>query len=121
MIPLQQFAAVAQSGGVASITVDANWGVVTPSSSPNTSAQRTLTVPLGTSDIRFDVTAAPAGTLEYQKNAAAYAAVVDEATLSVTTSDTLRFRLTGASDGATIVVYDNTTSVQVGTCVLTTL
>jgi hypothetical protein len=111
--------AVAGSLAAASITVDANWGVTT-SASPAISPNRTLTVPGGTRNIRFDVTTAPSGTLEYSKNAGAYATVTDEGTLSVSTSDTLRFRLTGGGDGAVIVVYDNVTSKQVGTCTLNT-
>jgi hypothetical protein len=101
-------------GRILPITVSADWGSDL-GASPLSSASRTLTVPSGNpGTIRFEIILNE-GTLEYKKNAAAFAAVTDGATLSVANSDTIQFRYTGSSaTGANVEVYDHTTGTLVG-------
>lgn len=107
-------------GSPAPITVSSNWGV-TSTASPATAPNRTLTVPAGNpGNLRFDITTAPVGTLEYRKNSGSYTTFSDEAVVNFADTDTLNFRLTGASDSANITIYDNTTGASVGTCSLVT-
>ena len=104
----------------ASITITSNWGTTGPGASPQTSGSRTLTVPGGSGTIRFDITSTPSGSFEYQLNVGAFTTITDLGTLAVANGDTLRFRLTGVSDAGTVVIYDNTTNVQVGTSTIIT-
>ena len=107
-------------GSPAPITASSNWGTTT-SASPATAPNRTLTVPAtNPGNLRFDITSAPVGTLTYRKNSGSYTGFSDEAVVNFANTDTLNFRLTGASDTASITIYDNTTGTIVGTCLLNT-
>lgn len=106
--------ATAALGHVNPITVNADWGS-SNGTSPQTSAVRVLTVPAGNPGVIKWTSVATSGSFEYRKNGGAYAAVVDNATVSVASSDTIQFRLTGAAfDTASINVLDNTTNTSIG-------
>ena len=108
-------------GGILPMSIPSNWGSSGPSASPISSAAKIITVPVGNpGSVRVHITSAPAGTLEYQINAAAFITVTDNITFTVANNDTLKFRLTGASDLAAVQVIDNTTMVQFGNCTLQT-
>lgn len=100
-------------GSILPITTT-SWGL-SFGASPLSSASRTLTVPSGNpGTIRFTIITND-GTLEYKKNAAAFATVTDGGTVSVANGDTIQFRYTGTSaTGAELEVYDNTTNDLVG-------
>ena len=96
-----------------SITVDSNWGVAS-GASPQDSPARTFTVPSASPGTIKFVNVSATGTLRYSKNGGALTAVVDLATLSVATGDTLSFRLTGSGDTGSLGVNDATTGVSIG-------
>lgn len=107
-------ALLASLGSIEPITASADWGSDL-GVSPLSSATRTLTVPSGNpGTIRFEIILNE-GTLEYKKNAAAFASVTDGGTLSVANGDSIQFRYTGSSStGANVEVYDHTTGDLVG-------
>lgn len=106
---------IATMGKLKPITVSSDWGV-NSGASPQASASRTITVPAGNpGNIKF-TSVSTDGTFEYRKNAGAYATVTEGLTVSVATSDTVNFRLTGTSgNGANVTVIDNTVGNTVGT------
>lgn len=111
---------LASLGSIAPITVT-NWGV-SSGASPVTSSVRNVTVPAGNpGTIRFEIITND-NTLEYKKNAAAFAAVSDGGTLSVANGDAISFRFTGlTAEGCSIEVYDHTTGTLVGSWTATVL
>lgn len=120
MLPFAGTCTGAFDAGALAITVSSNWGT-TSTASPATAPNRTLTVPSGNAgNLRFDLFVVPTGTIEYRKNSGTYTSFVDDDVVNFANGDTLNFKLTGASDQATIRVYDTQTGVQVGTCILMT-
>lgn len=108
---------IATMGKLKPITASSNWGV-NLGVSPLVSASRTMTVPGGNpGNIKFTAVSTDA-TFEYRKNAGAYATVTEGLVVSVATSDTINFRLTGTSGtSADVTVIDNTVGDTVGTWV----
>lgn len=101
-------------GKIQPITVSSDWGA-NAGASPQTSASRTMTVPGGNPGVIKFTSVSSTGTFEYRKNAGAYATVTEGGTVSVATSDTINFRLTGiSSDGASVTVIDNTVGSAIG-------
>ena len=99
------------------ITVSSNWGT-NSTSSPVTSATRTMTVPSGNpGTIRFVVNNAGA-TGKYSKNGGTFTAITDGMTLSIANGDTIALRANGSSaDVFDVAIYDHTLSTSIGTWV----
>lgn len=107
-------AVLAAAKRLSPITVSANWDI-DAGASPLTSSAPSLTVPAGNpGTIKFTGVSTD-GTFEYSKNGGAYATVTEGGTVSVASTNTIRFRLTGSSgNGAGVTVKDNTTGDTIG-------
>ena len=104
-------------GTIRSITVSSNWGADS-TSSPVTSATRTMTVPSeNPGTIRFVVNNAGA-TGKYSKNGGLFTTITDGMTLAIANGDTIALRCNGSSsDVFDVAIYDHTTSINIGTWV----
>lgn len=105
-------------GSVSPMTVT-SWGA-SSGVDPHSSASRTITVPSGNPGaIKFSINSND-GTLEYKKNADAFAAVTHNGTITVTNGATLQFRLTGSITSCNLDVLDDTTETVIGSWVAST-
>lgn len=99
-------AVVVGSRRIQPITVNANWGI-SAGASALTSNLGTLTVPSGNPGVITFNSVSTDGTFEYSKNGGAYAAVTEGLEVSVASTNTIRFKLTGSSgNGAGVTVKD---------------
>jgi hypothetical protein len=110
------------AGGLPSpITIPTNWGTSGPSASPITSATKTLTVPAGNpGNVLLHLVTAPAGTIGYSKNAAAFINFTIDTVVNFANTDTLAFKLTGAGDFVSLTATDNTSGTPIGSCIMST-
>lgn len=109
------------SAGVYPITITSNWGTSGPGASPQNSPTKILTVPSGNpGNVRLHVGVTPSGTIAYSKNGGGGIPVTIDVVVVFANTDTLAFILTGASDIATILAYDNTTGALIGNSNITT-
>lgn len=105
--------------GAGVITVSSNWDSPT-GASPQTTATRTLTVPADNSGmIAFSITGTGAGSVTYSKNGGGFISVSDGEGIIFANSDTLAFKLTGASRAAQIALVDQTTRTPIGGSTIT--
>ena len=109
------------AGQPSPITIPTNWGTQGGGASPQTSTAKTLTVPAGNpGNVLLHYTLAPLGTGQYIKNGGAGVPFSVDTVVAFANGDTLAFKLIGAADNMNTTVSDNTVSVQIGTCNLTT-
>ncbi|HYD86780.1 MAG TPA: hypothetical protein VEA80_04850 [Vitreimonas sp.] len=93
-------------GSSNAITVSEAWDSPT-GASPQVTAARTFTVPAtNPGDVTLDIVLHSGGTLAYQKNSDPFVSFVDAEGASVASGDTMRFRLTGAGESASVIVRD---------------
>ena len=98
------------------ITVSASWGAII-GASPQTSASRTLTVPVGNPGVLRIVytNVEPTPVPSYSINGGSFVSITDGLTFSVANGDGVRFRISGgALSELAFDVYDNTTNTLVG-------
>lgn len=119
----QQMIGACNSGAIASITASSNWGTTTGSTSTISSATKTLTVPSGNPGsilLGLTTSGSHTRTTQYSKNGGVFTTFLDGAVISVASTNTLGFQMTGAvsTDIMDISIGDNTTSVLIGTCEL---
>jgi len=98
------------SNGSRAITVDAEWDSPT-GASPQVTAARVLTVPsTNPGDLTLDIISQSGGTLAYQKNSDPFVSFIDADAVNCVTGDTLRFRLTGSDESASVIVRDTSSA-----------
>lgn len=97
-----------------SITVAANWGT-TGTTGTVSSSTPALTVPSGTSTIRFEIIAdSGGGATSYIINGANQGSISDGFTLSVSNGTTLGFRKVGPGTTLWVEIYDNVSGAFIG-------
>ena len=118
MLGAAQFAFVGvAAGGIGPCTVGSPWVGVSGAGPIVTVANQTITVPTGNSGrLRLVKAADSAATEEYRINSGAYTSFADGAIITLTSGQTLNFRITATALGntSTITVIDVDTGATVG-------
>lgn len=103
---------------------DANWAATGTSATVGPTSNRTITVPSGNSgNLTLAIALTGSGTMKYSVNSGAFTTFSLNDVITVATTNTLRFELTGSMSGSTMIgnVTDATTESTVGSVELDNL